>query len=72
MIQQVVLSFEPGAVDRVGAARAHVRHRINMGNGKFGHLVKIGRQSPDPELIARERAVVATCGQIFWIVDGRT
>ena len=48
VIQQVVSSFEPGAVRGVGAARSHVRHRVNMGNGKLGDCVKIDRQRSDP------------------------
>ena len=72
VIQQVVSSFEPDGVDGVAAARAHVRRRVNMGNGKLGECVKIALQRQDPGLIARQRVVVATCGQICWIVDGRT
>ena len=72
MIQQVVLSFGLDTKEGVPAARAHVRHRVNMGNGKLGDGVKIDRQRSDPGLIARQPGVVATCGQICWIVDGRT
>ena len=35
VIQQVVSNFEPGPVRGVAAARAHVRRRVNMGNGKM-------------------------------------
>ena len=69
VIQQVVSSFEPGAVDGVAAARAHVRHRVNMGNGKLGDCVKIDRQRSDPGLIARQPGDIATCSQHWWIED---
>ena len=72
VIQQIVSSFEPGVVRGVGAARAHVRHRVNMGNGKIADYVKIDRESSYPWPVARQRVVVAICGLICWIVDGRT
>ena len=34
VIQQVVLSFGLDTKEGVPAARAHVRHRVNMGKGK--------------------------------------
>ena len=35
VIQQVVSSFEVGATGGAPLARAHVRHRVNMGNEDF-------------------------------------
>ena len=69
VIQQVVLTFGVAAANGALTARAHVRHRVNMGYAKFGNSAKSGRYRSDPGRKTLERVVVERWGQHQSIED---
>ena len=70
VIQQVVLTFGVAASNGALTARAHVRHRVNMGNAKMENDENSDRHVSAPRLIARQRLVAAICGQ-HWSTEER-